>query len=113
MLAHTALNSFSIILINLLPEDVIAESGAATQNLSSAQMMASNIMAAVVWGMMAFGFTAIAVVICKKLAKRNNRYEYMKLKLSQGVRAVNGERFVTIPLIVALVVGFGLMIIIR
>ncbi|MDD6797900.1 MAG: type II CAAX endopeptidase family protein [Clostridia bacterium] len=113
MLAHTALNSFSIIMINFTPEDMMAGSNEVMQNLSSAQMMASNIMTAVVWGMLAFGFGAIAVVICKKLAKRNNRYEYMKLKISQGVHAVNGEKFVTAPLIIAMVICFGFMMLLQ
>lgn len=113
MLAHTALNSFSIIVLSLVNEETLEESNEAAQNLSSAQMIVSNIVAAVIWGMIAFGFAVLAVTILKKLAKRNNRYEYMRVKISQGVHAVNGERFVTIPLVIALVIGFGLMIIIR
>lgn len=112
MLAHIAANSYSVIMINLLPKDALDTSAADTamQEISSSEMMAANIIALVMLGMLAFGFGMVADVIYKKLAKRNNRYEYMRLKLSTGLRAVNGERFVTIPAILAILLGFGVMV---
>lgn len=115
MLAHIAANSYSVIMINLLPDDALDSSAAdaAIQEISSVEMMAANIIAVVMLAGIAFGFGMVAYVIYKKLAKRNNRYEYMRVKLKQGLHAVNGERFVTIPAIIAIVLGVGVMILMQ
>lgn len=115
MLAHIAANSYSVIMINLIPRDMLESDSteAVIEELSQAQMLIGNIMAAVMLAMFAFGFGAVAYVIYKKLAKRNNRSMYMRVKLSQKFRAVNGERFVTVPAVIAIVLGVVVMVLMQ
>ena len=115
MLAHIAANSYSVIMINLIPRDMLESDSteAVIEELSQAQMLIGNIMAAVMLAMFAFGFGAVAYVIYKKLAKRNNRSVYMRVKLSQKFRAVNGERFVTVPAVIAIVLGVVVMVLMQ
>lgn len=115
MLAHIAANSYSVIMINLIPRDMLESDSteAVIEELSQEQMLIGNIMAAVMLAMFAFGFGAVAYVIYKKLAKRNNRSVYMRVKLSQKFRAVNGERFVTVPAVIAIVLGVVVMVLMQ
>lgn len=115
MLAHIAANSYSVIMINLIPSNMLESDStdAVIEELSQAQMLIGNIMAAVMLAMFAFGFGAVAYVIYKKLAKRNNRSMYMRVKLSQKFRAVNGERFVTVPAVIAIVLGVAVMVLMQ
>lgn len=115
MLAHIAANSYSVIMINLIPRDMLESDSteAVIEELSQAQMLIGNIMAAVMLAMFAFGFGAVAYVIYKKLAKRNNRSVYMRVKLSQKFRAVNDERFVTVPAVIAIVLGVVVMVLMQ
>lgn len=115
MLAHIAANSYSVIMINLIPSNMLESDStdAVIEELSQSQMLIGNIMAAVMLAMFAFGFGAVAYVIYKKLAKRNNRSMYMRVKLSQKFRAVNGERFVTVPAVIAIVLGVAVMVLMQ
>lgn len=114
MLAHFAINSYSLIVMNLMPEEMLEESESALENqaLSGAEMTAANVMAGIMLAVMAIGFGAVAVAIYKKLAKRNNRYRYMQIKMKQGLHAVNGERFVTVPMVIAIIAGVAVMVLV-
>lgn len=119
MLAHFAANSYSVIMLRLIPQDVLeqAASSGGSIEMSEMQMIAGNIAAVVVLGIMAAGFGAVAVCIYRRLARRNNRYEYIKQKLSGGplkaCRAVNGEKFITVPAVIASAIGIYIMILVQ
>ena len=115
MLAHFAANSYSVIMMSLIPDDVLEQAASAGGRIemSGAQMIIGNVIAIVMLGIIAAGFGAVAVLIYRKLARRNNRYEYIKQKLAGGpvraCRAVNGERFVTVPAVIASAIGIFIM----
>ena len=117
MLAHFAINTYSIIMMKLLsifmdttgmsPQTVHEMNGAAASMENSAQMeviaQASYIFAVAVIGVLAVGFFVLAMLVLRTLAKRNGRLEYLRLNLKKGTKAQNNEKFVTIPYILTAV----------
>ena len=117
MLAHFAINTYSIIMMKLLsifmditgmsPQTVQEMNGAAASMENSAQMeviaQASYIFAVAVIGVLAVGFFVLAMLVLRTLAKRNGRLEYLRLNLKKGTKAQNNEKFVTIPYILTAV----------
>lgn len=119
MLAHFSANSYSVIVLRLIPQDALEQAASAGGRIemSEMQMVVGNIVAIVVLGIMAAGFGAVAVCIYRRLAQRNNRYEYIKQKLSGGplkaCHAMNGEKFMTVPAVIASAIGIYIMILMR
>lgn len=108
MIAHFAINSYSIIMMQIVP-DSLKNSEEAKSVLQTMNVQAI-IMTIFVFGIFAVAFGLIAFVIYRSLAKRNNRWDYIRNQISKGIRSQNGEKFVTNPLIITLVLCIGLMI---
>lgn len=98
MLAHFAANSYSVIIMNVLPREMIEEAN--NQPKPGLLEHLVSIMVLVVFAAM---FCTIAYLIFCKLAKRNNRLLYMAEKISQGMKPQNGEKFVTLSLWLAII----------
>jgi len=108
MIAHFAINTYSIIVLQMVPESM-RNSGNANSIIQSMNVQ-TTIMAICVLAIFAFGFGMIAFIIYKSLAKRNNRWTYITNEISKGVKQQNGEKFITIPLMVTLLLCIGFML---
>ena len=97
VLAHFAFNTYSITMTKLLSlftsEDVVQESVQAAEEIP----MASYVIALFVLAWVAIIFIIIAYIILQYMAKRNGRQEFLKRNLKKGLRAQNGEHFITVP----------------
>ena len=97
MIAHFAINSYSIIIMQMLPDSFKNSENA---NLVIRSMaLPTTIMTICLIAMFAFAFGLVAFVIYKTLAKRNNRWNYITDEIRKGLKPQNGEKFVSIPLI--------------
>lgn len=101
MIAHFAINTYSIIILQLVPGALksSAESTAALRESSAASLAVAIGML----GVLALVFGSIAFIIFRQLALRNDRWLYLKAELKKGLRPQNGERFITVPLAVTIV----------
>lgn len=103
MLAHFAVNSYSIIMLKLVTMvsggDLAVSESASLADFSFPVIVAELIFLAVI----AVGFLGLAFLLFKKLAVRNGRWEYLVVQLRKGLRAQNGEKFLTAPLIVTII----------
>ena len=112
MIAHFAVNTYSITVMKILSlagVDVNAMAGQ-TQQLSSGSMFIATIIQVIVLGAIAMGFLALSILILKKLAERNGKAGFIRRDFELRHVRRNGEKFVTIPLIITLVLAFGYMI---
>lgn len=112
MIAHFAVNTYSITVMKILSlagVDVNAMAGQ-TQQLSSGSMFIATIIQVIVLGTIAMGFLALSILILKKLAERNGKAGFIRRDFELRHVRRNGEKFVTIPLIITLVLAFGYMI---
>lgn len=101
MAAHFAVNSYSIIMIHLVPQ-AVQKSGESQQLLDS--MPATGVlMTVVIFAIFAVSFGMVGFVIYRTLAKKNGTWEHICTSLKRGLRPQNGEKFLTIPLIVTAV----------
>jgi len=108
MIAHFAINSYSIIIMQLAPDSFKNSENA---NLVIHSMtLSTTIMTICLIAMFAFAFGIVAFVIYKTLAKRNNRWNYITGEISKGIKPQNGEKFVSIPLIGTLLLCICFMI---
>ena len=108
MIAHFAINTYSIITLQMVPDSLKN-----SENANSAiqyMNVQTTIMMICILAIFALAFGLIAFVIYKNLAKRNNRWNYITNEISKGVKQQNGEKFATIPLIVTLLLCIGFMI---
>lgn len=103
MLAHFAVNSYSIIMLKLVTMvsggDLAVSESASLADFSFPVIVAELIFLAVI----AVGFLGLAFLLFKKMAVRNGRWEYLVVQLRKGLRAQNGETFLTAPLIVTII----------
>ena len=112
MIAHFAVNTYSITVMKILSlagVDVNAMAGQ-TQQLSSGSMFIATIIQVIVLGAIAMGFLALSILILNKLAERNGKAGFIRRDFELRHVRRNGEKFVTIPLIITLVLAFGYMI---
>lgn len=109
MLAHFAINTYSIIMLQLIPRALVANADSAS--IIRESTIATTLMAICMLGILAIAFGTIAFVIFRKLAQHNNRWEYFKDQMHRGLRKQNGERFITVPLAITLVACMAFMII--
>lgn len=113
MLAHFAANSYSIIMMQLLlmmpnGRELLAQS--AEVSADAASSIPVIIVQLVMLAFMAAGFLGIAYLLFRKIAMRNGRWEYLKAQLRKGFKPQNGERFITPPLIAAIVAAVVYML---
>ena len=110
MLAHFAVNSYSITMLKLLTM-VSGEAALTEQSASLADFPLPVIIAELFFlAVLAIGFLGIAFLLFKKMAVRNGRWDYLICQLKKGIKPQNGESFVTVPLLVALITVFIYMI---
>jgi hypothetical protein len=105
MLAHAACNSYSVIVMNVVPQEML-------EGDVSETTMAARLAAIVFCGVLMVVFGAVAYLVYVALARRNRRVLYMAEKLSQGLKAQNGERFVTLAFVLALAFGIFMMVLV-
>lgn len=110
MLAHFAVNSYSITMLKLLTM-VSGESALTEQSASLADFPLPVIIAELIFlAVLAIGFLGIAFLLFKKMAVRNGRWDYLICQMKKGIKPQNGESFLTAPLLVALITVFIYMI---
>jgi len=107
MIAHFAINTYSIIIMQMLPDSLKNSENA--NSTIQAMSLQTTIATICVIAIFAFAFGLIAFVIYKNLAKRNKRWNYITGEISKGIKPQNGEKFATIPLIVTLFLCIGYM----
>ena len=99
MLAHFAVNSYSIIMLKL-----VSMSGISVQTEQASQQMMSQYSSVIILlqiailAVTAIAFISIAYLLFMSMAKRNGRWDYFKLNMKKGLRPQNNEHFITIPL---------------
>lgn len=110
MLAHFAVNSYSITMLKLLTM-VSGDAALTEQSASLADFPLPVIIAELFFlAVLATGFLGVAFLLFKKMAVRNGRWDYLICQLKKGIKPQNGEHFVTAPLLVALITVFIYMI---
>ncbi len=115
MIAHFAINTYSIImmkLISLLPVEELAEDTAQAESLADLTLPVILTTIAMM-ALFAAGALALAYAMFYCMARRNNRWQYLVRNFKKGFKAQNGERFITIPAAAAVIVAFIYMIMIE
>ena len=111
MLAHFAVNSYSIIKLKL-----VSMSGISVQTEQASQQMMSQysgviiLLQIAILAVTAIAFISIAYLLFMSMAKRNGRWDYFKLNMKKGLRPQNNEHFITIPLAATLLAAAAFMI---
>lgn len=111
MLAHFAVNSYSIIMLKL-----VSMSGISVQTEQASQQMMSQysgviiLLQIAILSVTAIAFLSIAYLLFMSMAKRNGRWDYFKLNMKKGLRPQNNEHFITIPLAATLLAAAAFMI---
>lgn len=111
MLAHFAVNSYSIIMLKL-----VSMSGISVQTEQASQQMISQysgviiLLQIAILAVTAIAFLSIAYLLFMSMAKRNGRWDYFKLNMKKGLRPQNNEHFITIPLAATLLAAAAFMI---
>lgn len=127
VLAHFAFNTYSITVTQLLKMagvDIVEMSNAAqsasdTVSLAggaAAQMavqLISWLIQVAVFGMIAALFIFLVHLLINHMAKKNGRYEYIRYYTSMGLAEMNGEKFITVPYAVTVVMGCIYMVVIE
>lgn len=116
MVAHFAVNTYSITMMKLLelvqgavPEDMVQESVDLTQTNPDMANVVTIVMLVVLL-ILAVICTFLAFLIIRAMAKRNGRWDYLRDNLKRGLKAQNGEKFVTLPFVITAVVIGAYMI---
>lgn len=111
MLAHFAVNSYSIIMLKL-----VSMSGISVQTEQASQQIMSQysgviiLLQIAILAVTAIAFLSIAYLLFMSMAKRNGRWDYFKLNMKKGLRPQNNEHFITIPLAATLLAAAAFMI---
>ena len=111
MLAHFAVNSYSIIMLKL-----VSMSGISVQTEQASQQIMSQysgviiLLQIAILAVTAIAFFSIAYLLFMSMAKRNGRWDYFKLNMKKGLRPQNNEHFITIPLAATLLAAAAFMI---
>jgi hypothetical protein len=117
MFAHFAFNTYSITMVQLLKMagiDAYAETSEyATESASTASSVLTDIYQVVIFGIIAVLFLFLANKIINHMAKKNGRYEYYKYYTGMGLTEMNGERFVTLPYALTVILAVIYMIVIE
>ena len=128
VIAHFAFNTYSITMVQilkLLGNDVndMAQSAESASELIStvadSHMMSivmkltTTVIYIIIFGMIAVAFILLANMLINHMAKMNGRYEYMQYYTKMGLREMNGEKFVTLPYAVTVILAFIYMVVIE
>ena len=111
MLAHFAVNSYSIIMLKL-----VSMSGISVQTEQASQQIMSQysgviiLLQIAILAVTAIAFISIAYLLFMSMAKRNGRWDYFKLNMKKGLTPQNNEHFITIPLAATLLAAAAFMI---
>ena len=110
MLAHFAVNSYSIIMLKL-----VSLAGMNIQSDEQAAQITQQYPFVVVVQIgilfvMAVMFLMLAYLLFMLMAKRNGKWEYFKQNIANGLRPQNNEHFITIPLAATLAAAAIFMI---
>lgn len=111
MLAHFAVNSYSIIMLKL-----VSMSGISVQTEQASQQIMSQysgviiLLQIAILAVTAIAFLSIAYLLFMSMAKKNGRWDYFKLNMKKGLRPQNNEHFITIPLAATLLAAAAFMI---
>lgn len=111
MLAHFAVNSYSIIMLKL-----VSMSGISVQTEQASQQIMSQysgviiLLQIAILAVTAIAFISIAYLLFMSMAKRNGRWDYFKLNMKKGLRPQNNEHFITISLAATLLAAAAFMI---
>lgn len=113
MIAHFAVNSYSIIMLKIVSS---MENISVQTNIDTTEVMAQYstiivIVQLVMLIIMTVIFLSIAFLLFMAMAKRNGRWEYLKENFKKGFKPQNNEHFITIPLVATLIAAFVFMII--
>lgn len=128
VLAHFAINTYSITMVQILKllgndfndmaqsaesADKIISIAADSQIMSVVMKLATGIIQIIIFGMIAAAFVLLVNMLINHMAKMNGRYEYMKYYTKMGLREMNGEKFVTLPYAVTVILAFIYMVVIE
>lgn len=111
MLAHFAVNSYSIIMLKLVSMSGISvQTEQASQQIMSQYSSVIILLQIAILAVTAIAFISIAYLLFMSMAKRNGRWDYFKLNMKKGLRPQNNEHFITIPLAATLLAAAAFMI---
>ena len=113
MIAHFAVNSYSIIMLKIVSsmENISGQTNIDTTEVMAQYSTTIVIVQLVMLIIMTVIFLSIAFLLFMAMAKRNGRWEYLKENLKKGFKPQNNEHFITIPLVATLIAAFVFMII--
>lgn len=117
VLAHFAFNTFSITVSWIigqagLEDSVYTETDGATSVFLAGDPI-TTIVILIIYGVIAVIFLIFANMVINHMAKKNDRYEYMKYYTGMGLVNMNGEHFVTAPYAVTVILAFIYMVVIE
>ncbi|MGN0327894.1 MAG: lysostaphin resistance A-like protein [Lachnospira sp.] len=116
VLAHFAVNTYSIGILKILEltglSDKIyeAQEMSASVEMSMETMVITTIVQMFSLAVMAAGFMALAFISIKSMAKRSGRLEYLRAALKYRNPKGNGVHFVTLPALIAFILCAAYMI---
>ena len=111
MLAHFAVNSYSIIMLKLVSiSGISVQTEQASQQIMSQYSGVIILLQIAILAVTAIAFFSIAYLLFMSMAKRNGRWDYFKLNMKKGLRPQNNEHFITIPLAATLLAAAAFMI---
>lgn len=111
MLAHFAVNSYSIIMLKLVSmSEISVQTEQASQQMMSQYSGVIILLQIAILAVTAIAFLSIAYLLFMSMAKRNGRWDYFKLNMKKGLRPQNNEHFITIPLAATLLAAAAFMI---
>lgn len=111
MLAHFAVNSYSIIMLKLVSiSGISVQTEQASQQIMSQYSGVIILLQIAILAVIAIAFISIAYLLFMSMAKRNGRWDYFKLNMKKGLRPQNNEHFITIPLAATLLAAAAFMI---
>ncbi|MDO5382748.1 MAG: CPBP family intramembrane metalloprotease [Eubacteriales bacterium] len=119
VLAHFAVNTYSIGMLKLLELTGLLDKIYEAQEISSSMEMSTETMVITTivqmfsLAVMAFGFMALVFISIKSMAKRSGRLEYIRAALKYRNPKGNGVHFVTLPAALTFIMCAVYMIVIE
>ncbi len=113
MIAHFAVNSYSIIMLKIASSisNVSVQTNVEQAEVMSQYSTTIIIVQIGILAIMTIIFLSIAFLLFMTMAKRNGKWEYLKENIKKGFKPQNNEHFITIPLVATLIAAFVFMVI--